>query len=176
MPEASDGELVRRAQRGSREAAAVLFGRHWRSAWRAAYAVTGRHASADDIAQDAFERAFSRIASFDPSRPFAPWLHRIVVNRAVDVARRERRLLHLPSVPEVADPAGEARPGERDGAAVDAVARLAPDRRAVVVLRYLLDYAPPEIAEMIGVPVGTVNSRLARALAELREELAASDG
>lgn len=166
----SDARLVRRARRGSHEAAAALFARHWAPARRAALAVTGRPALADDIAQDAFERAFARLDGFDPSRPFAPWLHRIVVNRAIDVLRQERRLVGLEEAPDALMAAWDAD-GSDDSAALTALAGLSPERRAVVVLRHLLDYRPPEIAEMLGVPVGTVNSRLGRALAELRHRL-----
>ena len=164
-----DAGLVRRAQRGSRDAASTLFARHWPRAWRAALAVTGRHAMADDVAQDAFERAFSRLQTFDATRPFAPWLHRIVVNRALDVLRQERRLVLVGEPPEgrTAWDDGDAE----DPEALAALAALPPERRAVVVLRHLLDYTPPEIAEMLEIPVGTVNSRLGRALADLRERL-----
>ncbi|MGZ4387894.1 MAG: RNA polymerase sigma factor, partial [Gaiellaceae bacterium] len=93
MGERTDADLVARARGGSREAAAELFERYWGAAWRAAYAVTGRRALADDVAQDAFERALAALARFDDTRPFAPWLHRIVVNRALDLLRAERRLV-----------------------------------------------------------------------------------
>ncbi len=165
----SDAALVRRAQKGSREAAASLFERYWPQAWRAALAMTGSHASADDIAQDAFERAFSGLARFDASRPFGPWLHRIVVNRAIDVLRRDRRRVALESeAPKWRSRSVDDSP---DPHALVALAELSAERRVVVVLRHLLDFTPPEIAEMLGIPVGTVNSRLGRALAELRERL-----
>ena len=171
----SDARLVRRAQRGSRDAAALLFHRHWPGARRAALAVTGSEAMADDVAQDAFERAFAALERFDASRPFAPWLHRIAVNRALDVMRRERRLTSLGEAPELAAPAPALGDGP-DPEALGALAQLSPERRAVVVLRYLLDYNPPEIAAMLDLPLGTVNSRLARALAELRERLGGERG
>jgi RNA polymerase sigma-70 factor (ECF subfamily) len=165
----SDAALVRGAQRGSRAAAADLFERYWPQAWRAALAVTGSHASADDIAQDAFERAFAGLAGFDASRPFGPWLHRIVVNRAIDVLRRDRRRADLEETSQAAsaESVGEAA----DPEALRALSTLSPERRAVVVLRHLLDFTPPEIAEILGIPVGTVNSRLGRALADLRARL-----
>lgn len=166
----SDARLVRRAQRGSESAAAQLFRRHWPGAWRAALAVTGSRAMADDVAQDAFERAFAALGRFDPSRPFAPWLHRIAVNRALDMIRQERRLVGLDAAPEAGTEGWEIEAGP-DPEALAALAQLSPERRAVVVLRHLLDYHPPEIAAMLGLPLGTVNSRLARALAELRERL-----
>jgi RNA polymerase sigma-70 factor (ECF subfamily) len=162
----SDGDLVRRARAGSREAAGELFERHWQGAWRAARVVTGSRAMADDVAQDAFERAFAALSRFDERRPFAAWLHRIVVNRSLDLIRRERRLVGLDQPDRIE---GEWRDmAEGDRSLLEAVAALGPQRRVVIVLRYGLGYPPGEIAEMLGVPVGTVHSRLARALDELR--------
>lgn len=169
MGERTDADLVARARGGSREAAAELFERYWGAAWRAAYAVTGRRAMADDVAQDAFERAFAALGRFDERRPFGPWLHRIVVNRALDLLRSERRLV------------GEVVEAEwmdvRDGdvALLDAVSALPLQRRVVVVLRFGLGLTPSAIAEVLGVPVGTVSSRLARALDQLRAQYEESD-
>jgi RNA polymerase sigma-70 factor (ECF subfamily) len=84
--------LAGEALAGSNDAAAELFRRHWTSSWRAAYAITASRAAADDVAQDAFQRAFRALPLFDGRRSFAAWLHRIVVNRAIDLVRSERRL------------------------------------------------------------------------------------
>jgi RNA polymerase sigma-70 factor (ECF subfamily) len=158
-----DRELVRAARRGDRDAAAELFRRHWTAAWRAAYGLTGRRGLADDAAADGFERAFAALDRFDDRRPFRPWLHRIVVNRALDLLRTERRL-----AAEVEfEAAVELEDGDR--ALLEAVAHLAPQRRAVVILRYGIGMPPDEIAAVLDLPVGTVHSRLARALTELRE-------
>ena len=167
MVEPSDGELVGRAHRGSRDAAAMLFERHWGGAWRLARTVSGRRDMADDIVQDAFERAFAALGRFDQSRPFAPWLHRIVINRALDLLRSERRLVGLDVG---AHPSSEWRDVSADDRALlEAVATLTPQRRVVIVLRYGLGYSPAEIARMLDLPTGTVNSRLSRALDDLRE-------
>jgi len=168
----SDAKLVELARRGSRDAAAELFTRHWRAAWRAAYVITGRREFADDVAQDAFERAFAALSRFDERRPFGPWLHRIVVNRCLDLLRTERRL--------VAGDAELARlewhdVSDGDQELLDAVAGLSLQRRVVVVLRYGLGYTPTAIAELLGIPTGTVNSRLARALEELRADYQVND-
>ncbi|HYX85586.1 MAG TPA: RNA polymerase sigma factor [Gaiellales bacterium] len=166
MAAPTDGELVARARAGSRDAAGQLFQRHWPAAWRMARAVTGRRDMADDVAQDAFERAFAALSRFDERRPFAPWLHRIVVNRSLDLLRSERRLVGIDAVERIE--------GEwRDAAAEDrgllrAVAGLSAHRRVVIVLRYGLGYPPAAIADLLGLPVGTVHSRLARALDDLR--------
>jgi RNA polymerase sigma-70 factor (ECF subfamily) len=167
----SDAKLVELARDGSREAAAELFARHWRPAWRAAYAITGRRELADDVAQDAFERAFAALSRFDERRPFAPWLHRIVANRCLDLLRAERRLAGDAELERL-----EAR--EREGGDAEllhAVAALSLQRRVVVVLRYGLGYPPAAIADLLGVPVGTVHSRLARALEDLRATYEVND-
>lgn len=164
---ATDDELVAEARAGSRDAAAELFERHWPRAWKVAYALTGTTASAEDVAQDSFERAFSALETFNGRSAFSTWLHRIVVNRALNVRRSERRLVHG-DVGEERDRV-EAPPGGRE--VTEAVARLPVDRRMVVVLRYWLDFAPGEIAAILEVPEGTVHSRLGRALADLRKEL-----
>lgn len=161
----TDSQLVRAARTGSREAAAELFRRYWPAAWRAAYALTGRRAMADDIAQDAFERAFAALARFDERRPFAPWLHRIVVNRALDLLRSERRLIGG-DVGLEEQPSNEPETGDRE--LLERVVSLPLQRRAAIVLRYGVGLSPAEIASVLDLPVGTVNSRLARALEQLR--------
>jgi RNA polymerase sigma-70 factor (ECF subfamily) len=168
----SDAKLVELAREGSRDAAAELFARHWRAAWRAAYAITGRRELADDVAQDAFERAFAALARFDERRPFAPWLHRIVANRCLDLLRAERRLVGGDAELERLE-ADDVRSG--DAELLEAVASLSLQRRVVVVLRYGLGYAPAAIAEILDLPVGTVHSRLARALEDLRVGLEVND-
>jgi RNA polymerase sigma-70 factor, ECF subfamily len=160
--------LVADARAGSREAAGELFSRHWRGAWRTAFAVTGAEAAAEDVVQDAFERAFRGLARFDGRRPFGAWLHRIVVNRALTLLRDERRLEPLEGTPEGMGADDPHAGGDR--ALLARIAGLAPERRAVLILRYGLGHSVAEIAELIELPVGTVQSRLARALAQLRSE------
>src|SRR5829696_7050767 len=130
----SEAALVRAARRGSEQAVAELFARHWSAAYRAALLVTGDRAAAEDIAQEAFLAALRALPSFDLRRPLRPWLHRIVVNRAIDWSRAR------------------------------ALETLGPEQRAVIVLRYLLEFTPGEIARILDLPRGTVNSRLRRGL------------
>ena len=168
MDDRSDRVLVRAARAGDREAAGLLFRRHWQAAWRVAYGVTGRRALADDVAADAFERAFAALARFDERRPFAPWLHRIVLNRALDLLRAERRLVGGELALESAETAAFDEQGDTE--LLEAVQALPLQRRAVVILRYGIGMAPEDIAAVLDVPVGTVHSRLARALEQLRSE------
>jgi RNA polymerase sigma-70 factor, ECF subfamily len=159
---ASDAALVRSAQRGSERAIEELFARHWPDAYRTALLIAHDRAAAEDIAQEAFVAALRALPRFDRSRPLRPWLHRIVVNRAIDWARarRLRREVDGEAVPEAAAP--EAVEGL--GSMGNALARLSPEHRAVVVMRYLLELTPGEIAATLGLPRGTVNSRLRRGL------------
>jgi RNA polymerase sigma-70 factor, ECF subfamily len=168
MDDRSDRVLIRAACDGDREAAGALFTRHWQPAWRVAYGITGRRALADDVAADAFERAFAALARFDGRRPFTPWLHRIVVNRALDLLRAERRLVGGDLALESLEAAAPEEQGG-DAELLQAVHALPLQRRAVVILRYGVGMTPAEIAAVLDLPVGTVHSRLARALDQLRD-------
>ena len=165
----SERRIVREAQRGSDEAFEELFRQHWPNTYRAAYLVVRDPIAAEDISQEAFLAALRSLDRFDLRRPFGPWLHRIVVNRAIDAlrarkARGEHGVVELHS--------DEERPaGELSETTFAAIGKLPADQRAVIVLRYLLDYTPGEIARMLELPRGTVNSRLRRALDRLSAEL-----
>jgi RNA polymerase sigma-70 factor (ECF subfamily) len=165
-----ESALVRAAQRGSVEAVDELFRRHWPSAHRAAFLVVHDSAAAEDIAQEAFLAALRALDRFDRRRPLGPWLHRIVVNRAIDWTRA--RALRAESAADAAPeaPAPDA-PARFDDEVLSALSELGPEHRAVVVLRHLLGYTPGEIAAMLELPRGTVNSRLRRALDALAKEL-----
>jgi RNA polymerase sigma-70 factor (ECF subfamily) len=163
----SERAHVRGAQRGSASDLEALFRLHWPRAFRAAFLVVHDSAAAEDIAQEAFLAAIRNLDRFDRRRPFGPWLHRIVVNRAIDWTRARQ----LRAESELVDlPAAEPeRP--LDDSLLDALAELAPEQRAVIVLRHLLEYTPGEIAELLELPRGTVNSRLRRGLDSLKERL-----
>ena len=163
--------LVRDAQRGSVRALEQLFRLHWPRAYRAALLVVDDASAAEDIAQESFLAAVRALDRFDRRRPFGPWLHRIVVNRAIDWSRARtlRREIGAEAVPEPAAPARES--GERADELAAALSELGAEHRAVVVLRYLLDYTPGEISELLDLPRGTVNSRLRRGLDRLEDVL-----
>ena len=167
--------LVRAAQRGSEEALAELFRRYWPDLHRSAWLIVHDAAAAEDIAQEAFLAAVRGLDRFDRRRPLGPWLHRIATNRAIDWARA--RALRS----EVGGDAGHAAPSSAfaDGVPADVVtllAGLSPEHRAVVVLRYVLEYTPGEIAGLLDLPRGTVNSRLRRGLDALRPLIEERDG
>ena len=162
---------VRGAQRGSASDLEALFRLHWPRAHRAAYLVTHDAQASEDIAQESFLAAIRALDRFDRRRPFGPWLNRIVVNRAIDWTRA-RRLRSEVELTESASPPS-LDPEPRDDV-VAALEQLSPEHRAVIVMRYLLDFTPGEIAEALDLPRGTVNSRLRRGLDSLSGSLAGS--
>jgi RNA polymerase sigma-70 factor (sigma-E family) len=141
-----------------------LFAREREPMVRVAYLITGSTAVAEEVTHDAFVRVLQRWSRIE--RP-GGYLRRCVVNAALDAkARRqhgERLTRSLGPAPDSAAPHDHT---------LDAVLRLAPRPRALVVLRYYEQLSQEEIAETLEIPVGTVKSGLHRALAELREVLA----
>ena len=169
----SERALIRGAQAGLETDLEELFRRHWRRAYRTAYLIVHDHAAAEDIAQEAFVAAIRTLERFDRRREFAPWLGRIVANRAIDWirSRTARREVHQ-ELPDEA-PAAEIMGSAYSQELVAALQELTPEHRAVVVMRYVLEYTPGEISRTLELPRGTVNSRLRRAIdvldARLRE-------
>jgi RNA polymerase sigma-70 factor (ECF subfamily) len=161
-----EAALVRSAQRGSEDALEELFRRHWRATHRAAFLVVHDSAAAEDIAQESFLAAIRALDRFDRRRPFGPWLHRIAINRAIDWSRSRRLRREVSVADEAMLEGGGGR--ELSDELLVALGELGTEQRAVVVLRYLLGYPPGEIGEMLGMPRGTVNSRMRRALDRLR--------
>src|SRR3954465_2212993 len=131
---ADERAWIRRAQDGSTSAMEALFRHHWDRAYRAAYLVVHDAAAAEDIAQEAFLAAVRNLDRFDRRRPFGPWLHRIVVNRAIDWTRARK----LRAEVELGDVVAAPPPPEPDGAFAG-IAALSPEHRAVIVLRYVLE-------------------------------------
>ena len=162
---------VRGAQAGSASDFEALFRAHWPRAYRAAYLVVHDAGAAEDLAQEAFLAAVRALDRFDSGRPFGPWLHRIVVNRAIDWVRARALRREVGAGEAIEHVAGEERQNTAAPLPADVVAALAslsPEHRAVVVLRYVLEYTPGEIARILELPRGTVNSRLRRGLDALQ--------
>jgi RNA polymerase sigma-70 factor (ECF subfamily) len=167
----SERSLIAGALAGSQADLEVLFRRYWPRAYRAAFLIVHDHAAAEDIAQEAFVAAVRRLDRFDRRRRFGPWLGAIVANRAIDWVRaRAARRESAGELPESTAAAPHA-PGGYSEEVVAALATLSAEQRAVVVLRYVLEYTPGEIAHALELPRGTVNSRLRRGLDALEARL-----
>ncbi|HMI99067.1 MAG TPA: RNA polymerase sigma factor [Gaiellaceae bacterium] len=167
-PGRQERSWIRGAQAGSASDLEALFREHWPRAHRAAFLVVQDGAAAEDIAQEAFLAAVRNLDRFDRKRPFGPWLHRIVVNRAIDWARA-RKLRRETAEVDAGDEYDTGDLGTFSEGVGAGLASLQPEHRAVIVLRYLLEYTPGEIAELLDLPRGTVNSRLRRGLDRLEE-------
>src|SRR5438067_12207826 len=127
--ERDDRAWVRGAQRGSAADLEALFRHHWPRAYRAAYLVVHDSAAAEDVAQESFLAAVRALDRFDRRRPFGPWLHRIVVNRAIDWSRARtlRREIGAEAMPEPAAPVRES--GERADELAAALSGLGAEHR-----------------------------------------------
>ena len=174
--EQDEAVLVARAMAGDRAAFGVLVARYAATARRVARAVLGDPDEADDAAQDAFLSALVKLDQYDRHRPFGPWLMRIVANAATD--RRRRRAVRRVEPLDVGLVGGGPRP-DRDAersALRDrlraALAELPERRRMAVTLFDVEGYSHAEIAEILGIPEGTVRSEVFHARRRLRILLA----
>jgi RNA polymerase sigma-70 factor (ECF subfamily) len=170
----ADDEAIERARRGDHAAFGALVERYQEVAFRAAYLIVRDATAAEDVAQDAFIRAYRALRSFRQGEPFRPWLLRIVTNAALNEVRsRNRRTGMLGRVaaiaPRSADPPDVALGDQHASMLARAINELSPDDRVVLHLRYFLELPEREIATAIGKPPGTVKSRLHRASKRLRD-------
>ena len=170
-------DLVQRAQRGDGQAFEQLVGPAYGRLFATAQRILRDRDAAEDAVQDAIVRCWRDIRGLrDPGR-FEAWLYRLLVNASRDHARGTRRVLHdsgvlSPTLPATGD--DFAAFAEHD--ALDrAFLELGTDHRIALVLAHYLGYSAPEIATILGVPTGTVYSRLHYATRAMRDALAPSD-
>lgn len=176
-------QLIVAAKAGDQRAYAQLLERHQAVAFRAAYLITGSAAEAEDATQDACVKAWLALHRFRTGAPFRPWLVQIAVNEARNrrrgAGRRTNIALRLAADPGAADsvPSAEteAMAGEERARLASAVGRLREDDQLVIAARYFLGLSEAETATALGWRVGTVKSRLSRALGRLHTELEATE-
>jgi len=171
-PEADDIELMRRAAAGDPRSFHALVDRHAQRLFRLAVSLVGNAADAEDVLQETFIGAFKGLRSFEGRSSVRTWLTRILVTQAARWHRDRRR--------KRTQQMDESIPTSAGGAASDAgmdvnaaMQRLSPEHRQVLALREFEQMSYEEIAEVLGVPQGTVESRLHRARSEMREKLKA---
>lgn len=176
--------LIQQAKQGNHEALEAIFRQHLDAAIRLAYLITRNWATAEDAVQEAFLQAFRSLASFQDGRPFQPWFTRIVVNKAKRTKGRLDRG-HLPYELEEAnphrsyEPEGSALDKEGLGSLFDAINSLDDNHRLPLLLKYISGLTEAETAEVLGIPLSTVKSRLYVARNRLKkqiEEIEGSDG
>jgi RNA polymerase sigma-70 factor (ECF subfamily) len=146
------------------------------------YRMVDNAEDAQDVVQEAFLHAYQSLESFKGDSLFFTWLYRIAVNTAISFKRKKRVMVRIDgpggdAVIEPLDPSELARPGhaleqaEQEQRIQKALTRLSPEHRAVLVLKDMEGQKYEEMAEALGVPIGTIRSRLHRARLELREVL-----
>ncbi len=171
-----DERLIEACLAGEKEAFGSLVQRYQDRLYPTVFRISGCAEDAQDLLQDAFLRAFEKLDRFRGGSSFYTWLYRIAVNLALSGRRRRH-----PPTPRLAidpaddssltDPAMPAERAEREAIVQKALNALAPDHRAVVVLKDLEGLRYEQIAAILDVPIGTVRSRLHRARGELRDLL-----
>lgn len=196
MQDEPDRDLLRRFAHGDREAFETLFRQFESEVYRWIVRIVREPTAAEDALVEAFWRAYRGRARFDPSRSFGAWMRRIATHTAIDQfnAARRRRWVFLDDVGRVpsrggeslrdgpagtnvlSGPAGTRSPGGAADFAVGdgirrAFASLPTPLRVVATLALIEECSQAEIADALGVPVGTVKSRLFRATRQLRTEL-----
>jgi RNA polymerase sigma-70 factor (ECF subfamily) len=162
--------LVERAQRGDHDAFAALARVSIARLDATARLIVRDHDLARDAVQDTLVRCWRDLPTLRDPVAFDAWLHRLLVNACLDLVRRRRRRpveveLSPIHTPVMADFSGQLI--DRD-LLHRSLGALAPEWRAIVVLHYFLDYPLPEVARIVGVPLGTAKSRLHRSIAQLR--------
>ncbi len=179
-----DNSLIAACRAGRTEAFGVLVGRYQDRLYPTMLRLTGSTEDALDLLQDAFLRAFEKLDRFQGESSFYTWVYRIAVNLALSDRRRRRSStrargcggeggepLDPPDDPATSDPTLPIERAERDDLIQAALNSLADDHRAVVVMKEFDGLRYEEIAAILGVPIGTIRSRLHRARLELRERL-----
>jgi RNA polymerase sigma-70 factor (ECF subfamily) len=175
-----DLDAITQLMQGDIDGLSELVKRYQVKAIRTAYLITQDAALAQDVAQDTFLGLYRTIRQFDTSRPFLPWFMRILVNNAIKAAQRTPHHHSLENAeqdfPEqFADPAMNLEETieslETEAAIWAALSTLTPERRAVIVLRFYLEFSEAEMSEYLAVPTGTIKSRLHAAKRQLRDLL-----
>jgi RNA polymerase sigma-70 factor (ECF subfamily) len=180
-----EARLVRAAQQGDAAAFTEIVRRYQRAIYRVAYGLTRRAEDADDLAQEAFVRAYRALDTFRVGEPLYPWLSRITVNLAYSLFRRRKRRPEAELEPLLEagrewasddDPVEDLAGREQAAQLRASFTELSHEHQAILVLRIVQGQSYEEIARTLNVPMGTVMSRLSRARAELKSRLKARTG
>jgi RNA polymerase sigma-70 factor (ECF subfamily) len=168
-------ELITQAQQGDRQAFGELVRHHREGVVNVVYRMCGDANLAEDAAQEAFIRAWQHLPSYQPRSPLRNWVYRIATNVALDMLRRERETVDIDALSLATSnkgPEAMVEGKERGEHVRQAVLALPPASRVVLVLREYEGLSYQEIADTLGIPIGTVMSRLNYARNRLRESLA----
>lgn len=178
MDPPSDQDLAVRAQRGQAEAYGELVQRHQTSVFNVCYRMMGNRQEAEDMSQEAFLRAYDRLSTFDPARPFGPWIRKVAANFCLNrlaaggpvlLPLEDERETRRGARPRQVELAVEA--SDRDREIRGALMQLSPQYRAVIELRHFQELSYNQIAQVLRLSLPQVKSYLFRARKQLGEML-----
>ena len=170
-----DAALAIHASKGESAAFGLLYDRHVAAIYRYVYYRVRDDAEAEDLTSDVFIRALKAMPRYEPRQAFLAWLYRIARNAVIDRARKGNRqvsfedALEHPGVDKIVEPDAEILAHSDSATLRDALQKLTPLQREVVVLRFLEGYSTLEIAGMVGKREGTVRGIQFRAIGALRQ-------
>ena len=168
----SDETLMQNLRRGDMQAFDELYTRHRQSLFNFIFRLLQDAALAEDVFQEAYMRVLEKADRFNPRNKFSTWLYTVAHNLCMDELRRQSTSIpaeNTTELPPARSPDDHLLKREDEEAAHHLLAGLQPHLRSVVVLRVLHDYSQEETAKIVGVPIGTVKSRLHHALKQLRQ-------
>ncbi|GGL64493.1 RNA polymerase sigma factor SigW [Sporolactobacillus putidus] len=188
--EQKEKRLIRRVKKGDHQAFAELVDRYKNSVFAICLRMVGNRQEAEDLSQETFIRAYKHIDQFDNDRNFSTWLFRIATNLSIDSLRRKKPSVSLDAELPGAEglalkellSGGETMPDEQIVRAemekiIQHEISLLPEKyRSAVILKYIEDLSLKEISEIMGIPVGTVKTRIHRGREMLRKHMAAFRG
>lgn len=173
-------ELIVRAKNGDKSAFEALILKYQKKIYFLCYRITNDHYSADDLAQEAFVKAYFMLHSFHDGEPFYPWLRKIAINLTLNYLRRKRREVRISNHDlkrsEISDPFAEDKNSLYDENLIKkrvekAIHSLPLDQKSVFLLKYYEKLSYKEISKALKIPIGTVMSRLNRARERLKSAL-----
>ena len=167
----SDAELVSSAIEGAEDAFGALYDRYFGAVYDFVYRVTRSADDASDVVQDVFRYFFSKFPGFTLICRLKTFLYPVVKNRAIDLIRKQKRLVALEDQPEeLSAPEQRSEEGERRQV-MEHLADLSENHREILIARFVDGMNLPELADQLAVPQGTVKSRLHHALNQLRKKM-----
>jgi RNA polymerase sigma-70 factor (ECF subfamily) len=176
---AVEREAIAACQRGDREAFDLLVERYQRDIYRLCFRYLGNHEDANDVAQEAFLKAWRGIGRFRGDSAFSTWLYRIAVNSCLNYRAARRPPAEEPdeSLADVSPTAADRLvQGEREREVREAIGRLPEKQRATLILKVYHELSHEEVARILGSTVGTVKANLFHAVGNLRKLMGATGG
>lgn len=173
---ARDHQLVRQSLEGDRDAFGTLVEHYQRMVAAVAWRYGSDAASMDDVVSEVFLKAYTRLSQYQPEHAFSTWLYRLAVNHVIDCSRRRRREPERDELPAsiastTPDPAQVSEAGERQHLLRAALLGVVPRYREALFLVYIEGMSVKEAAAILGLPEGTVKTRLMRGRDALRIQL-----